>query len=289
MLRFGASGAYVYAEANEVLAATEALVLDEGECSVSYQQFSQVVRTFATKNLTISADARRLSIGRFMMPVTAYSPKPVALSERIVLPCGPVNRVTEPAYPAAIEWSWFTDQLLESLFTVYGRTSEREWAARMWQRLALAELTTCSNSCEYNAVLVRLAVLAMFYRAWVWHARYGSGGDPYDRYTMWFGELPFAQAALEEPEEVTYPGDLLAEWIERERDKVFTAVAAGYDPGTLEVEFALDLRHAAGIGDDFGEHVVLDGATADQQQFFEECGLSFREFDALGLIAERFK
>ena len=80
--------------------------------------------------------------------------------------------------------------------------------------------------------------------------------------------------------------DLLAKMIHDENDAVFEAVIASYGD-CIEMEFAQDLRHAAGMRDDFGAHVRFSddpNDIANQEKFFSEYGLSMREFDCASVV-----
>lgn len=66
--------ARVFVEANDVTAGVEALVIQEGACSVPRVKLVQILRTFHPKqNLIIEASANGLKIGGFTMPVIRFS------------------------------------------------------------------------------------------------------------------------------------------------------------------------------------------------------------------------
>src|SRR5688572_3487734 len=136
VLVIGASGASACAEANETFASVETLVLIEGECTVPRNKFEQVLSTFSDRNnLTLTGDENGLTIGRFTMPIVSYSSKPSHPSDRLLFSTEEFKRESEPTYPAEIEWSSFSADLLRKLFSVYGRASEVAFARRMWDRL----------------------------------------------------------------------------------------------------------------------------------------------------------
>ncbi|MBI2925549.1 MAG: hypothetical protein HYY24_07585 [Verrucomicrobia bacterium] len=172
----------------------------------------------------------------------------------------------------------------------------------MWSALERRALTAYSTAEEYNRVLVRLAVLARYFKLWDWQASYGGAGDPVEEYCEWFEALPLVRAALPQTEakdqehttETVHHGELLARMIWRENDAVFEAVIGSYGE-CAEIELAHDLRQAAGIGDDFGSHVTFPDefqsfapSVQAQEAFFNENGLSMREFDCLSIISNRF-
>ena len=73
-LRLFACAARVFVESNGVVAGTEGLVFEDGQCVVSRKLFGQILGTYkGKKHLTIEADARGLRIERFTMGVQAYS------------------------------------------------------------------------------------------------------------------------------------------------------------------------------------------------------------------------
>ena len=199
----------------------------------------------------------------------------------------------------ALGWEFFAPEILERLFVAGANKNGLYWAGRMWAVLGAGGLTTYSTAAEYNRVLVRLAVLARFSKCWVWKA-YDDGDDPALEYGDWFGVLPLVRSALppSEPKETEgQPSeaseaerDLLAGLLRAENDAVFEAVLAAC--GEREaMALALDLRHAAGMGDDFGAHVTFGGKGDDpaaQEAFFNEYGLSMREFDFVNIIHNRF-
>jgi hypothetical protein len=57
------------------VAGHEALVFEDGECSVPGRHFSLILKSFSRrKNLTIEVDENGLRIGSFRMSVSGYSP-----------------------------------------------------------------------------------------------------------------------------------------------------------------------------------------------------------------------
>jgi hypothetical protein len=196
-------------------------------------------------------------------------------------------------------WEFFAPEILESLFVVYTQGDELNWAERMWAALGAHGLTDYSTATEYNRVLIRLAVLARYFKCWVWKA-YDDCGDPYwEEYDDWFEVLPFVQSALppseakemasQAPEASRDTRDFLAEMIRGENDAVFEVVIASCGEHE-EIALALDLRHAAGVRDDFGAHVTFNEHANDiaaQEAFFNEYGLSMKEFDCLSIIGNR--
>ena len=74
--------ARVFVEANCVAAGIEALVLEDGACSVPRMKFLKVLRTFAPKqNLTLTADQNGLRIEGLVMKATCFSPTAAAPGE----------------------------------------------------------------------------------------------------------------------------------------------------------------------------------------------------------------
>ena len=223
-------------------------------------------------------------------------------------PIAPPEQQPAPAQPEAmgtttrtLGWEFFAPEILERLFVVYTHKHGLYWAGRMWAALATRGLTAYSTPAEYNRVLIRLAVLARYFKCWVWKA-YDDWGDPYwEDYDDWFEVLPLVRSALPQsepketagqPPEASDPArDLLAKLVRGENDAVFEAVIAACGEGG-EMALALDLRHAAGVGDDFGTHAKFDGDAnylAQQEAFFNEYGLSTREFDCVSsIIQNRF-
>jgi hypothetical protein len=79
MMRISACVARVFVEANGVTAGVEALVLEDGACSVPRMKFLKVLRTFAPKPaILVSVDEDGLRIENFLMKVTDFSPKATA-------------------------------------------------------------------------------------------------------------------------------------------------------------------------------------------------------------------
>lgn len=74
-LKLWACAARVFVSAGGSVAGHEALVFEDGECSVPGGHFSLVLKSFSRKkNLTIEADGNGLRIGNFSMSVRHYSP-----------------------------------------------------------------------------------------------------------------------------------------------------------------------------------------------------------------------
>jgi hypothetical protein len=73
-LRLYACAARVFVEANSSVAGSEALVLEDGGCTLPRTKFLVVLKTYlGRKNLTISVDHGGLRIGNFTLLVTDYS------------------------------------------------------------------------------------------------------------------------------------------------------------------------------------------------------------------------
>ena len=96
----------------------------------------------------------------------------------------------------ALKWEFFPPETLETLFVVYTHKLDLDWAERIWRVLEQAGLTQYSSATEFNCVVVRLAVLARFWKCWVWKADYGWTDDPFYEYEDWFESLPFIRAQL---------------------------------------------------------------------------------------------
>jgi hypothetical protein len=336
-VKLSACAARVFVEANGTTAGVEALVLEDGECVLPRIKFVQVLKTYrGRKNLTMEADVEGLRIGSFTLRVEGFRPHASPPARFQVFPVtdldvltpeqtvagvaenrsAPATRETEPppvappAQPVApplppgpnvakksLPWEFFAPETLERLFVVYTHKYELEWAERMWAVLGKRGLTGYSTAVQYNQVLARLAVLARYFKCWVWRA-YGDADDPYGEYDEWFEALPFVRSALprsaakestsESPEIAETTLDLLDGMIRAENDIVFETVMASY--GDWEgIELALDLRHAAGLTDEFDDHIRLSEPWPDQEAFFKKYGLSMREFDcAEVVIGNRF-
>jgi hypothetical protein len=221
-------------------------------------------------------------------------------AKRLPIPDAPPGLKPTPTLKHALAWEFFAPEILERLFMVYMHKNELPWAERMWAALATRGLTAYSTATEYNLVLVRLAVLARYFKCWVWQA-YGGCGDPEEEYEDWFEVLPFVRSALppskakegagkpQESSETTR--DLLHRMLRVENDAVFEAVIVSCGDGG-EIYLALDLRHAAGIGDNFLTHTSFcehEHDVADQEAHFNEYGLSMKESDCVSImIGNRF-
>ncbi|MBI4660028.1 MAG: hypothetical protein HY735_14405 [Verrucomicrobia bacterium] len=73
-LRLFACKARVFVECNQTVAGMEALVLEDGDCTLPRVQFLEILQTYRGKeHLTLEADARGLRIGSFSMSVSRYS------------------------------------------------------------------------------------------------------------------------------------------------------------------------------------------------------------------------
>jgi hypothetical protein len=71
-----AARVFVTSGGSGTVAGHQALVFEDGECSVPGRHFSRVLNTFNwMKNLTIEADEKGLRIGSFTMSVSGYSPR----------------------------------------------------------------------------------------------------------------------------------------------------------------------------------------------------------------------
>lgn len=333
-LRLSACAARVFVESNQTVAGTEALVLEEGGCTLPRVKFLRVLETYRSRqHLTVEADAHSLRIGGFSMPVASYSPQVQAPGDFQVFPVTDLNVLTpaqgptpqpgartapvadltigstgetcpaekiseEAPVPArALDWSFFTPETLECLLVLYTHGYELEWAERMWAALAECGLTRYAGAHEYNRVLVRLAVLARYFKCWVWRA-YDEIGNPYWEYEEWFEALPWIRSAFPSAQQEKFVDsettrdtrDLLAQLIKEENNAVFEAILRTYDEPE-ECQLALDLRHAAGAGDYFDSHVSFgDRANdlEDQVRFLNEHEMSMRELDALNMVFNRF-
>jgi len=336
-VKLSACAARVFVEANGTTGGVEVLLFADGECVLPRKKFVAILKTYrGRKNLTMEASAGGLRIDGFTMPVESFRPHATPPAKFQVFPVtdldvltpeqaassGPVSQAPEirsPPVPPVVhqaappsvaglekeavkrrlEWEFFAPEIIERLFVVYTHKLELEWAERMWDALTEQSLTEYATAADFNRVLVRLAVLARYFKCWVWKA-YDDWGDPYwEDYDDWFQALPFVRSALphfgqqgaegQQPSSKTEPDserDLLHHLMREENDRVFSAVMASYGD-CQEVELALDLRHAAGIADEFGAHVSFSehehGVTV-QEEFFNEYGLSLREFDCASVI-----
>ena len=184
-----------------------------------------------------------------------------------------------------LPFKFFDRTVIERVLDISMSEGDVSWAERMWQRLEAAGLTSYSSPEQLNAVVIRFAVLARFLKLWFAYAGYGANNDITEEYEGWCEVLPIDWAVL--PTTERGKTDILKEMLSEENDRVFEAIMRGYGEAP-EIAFALDLRHAAGIGDDFREHARLDETVEMQEQFFMENSLSFREFNALSLITNRF-
>ena len=73
-LRLFACKARVFVESNHTVAGMEALVLEDGDCTLPRAQFLEVLQTYrGKKHLTLEVDARSLRIGGFSMSVSRYA------------------------------------------------------------------------------------------------------------------------------------------------------------------------------------------------------------------------
>lgn len=100
VLRLTACSARVFAEANSTTAGMEALVLQDGTCSLDLKSFLSVLRTYEGKeNLIFEAGPNWIKFGTTIMNTTAYSPKAVAPGKFQVFPVTDtwLARISSPA------------------------------------------------------------------------------------------------------------------------------------------------------------------------------------------------
>lgn len=75
VLRLSACAARVFVEANETVAGIEALVLQDGACTLDRTMFTDLVKTYAGRtNLTIEANERFLQIANTRINIQNFSP-----------------------------------------------------------------------------------------------------------------------------------------------------------------------------------------------------------------------
>lgn len=69
-----ACSARVFVEANESIAGTEALVLEDGSCLVPHDMLLKLIRTYHPKKaVTMESDGQTLKFGSTTLPVSGYS------------------------------------------------------------------------------------------------------------------------------------------------------------------------------------------------------------------------
>jgi hypothetical protein len=74
-LRLYACAARVFVESNQTVAGMEALVLEEGGCTVPREVFLKLLKSYAPKpHLTIEADERTVHFGSTTLNSAGYSP-----------------------------------------------------------------------------------------------------------------------------------------------------------------------------------------------------------------------
>ncbi len=72
-LRLSACDGMVFVAANQVVCGVEALVLEDGSCSLPRVKFGKILATYAPKNvISIEADRAGLRIGGFSMRTRRY-------------------------------------------------------------------------------------------------------------------------------------------------------------------------------------------------------------------------
>jgi DNA-directed RNA polymerase subunit RPC12/RpoP len=85
--RLWACAGRVFVEANEVIAGTEALVLEDGSCSVPRVRFLKLVQSYSPKlNITIEANAETLRVETVTMPSADFSRVAIAPAQFHVFP-----------------------------------------------------------------------------------------------------------------------------------------------------------------------------------------------------------
>ena len=86
-ISLSACSARVFVIGPNTTAGYEALVFEDGECFVKAKTLLEVLRTYANKvNVTITVNLNGLSIERFTMPVSDYSPHATAPARFQVFP-----------------------------------------------------------------------------------------------------------------------------------------------------------------------------------------------------------
>lgn len=76
VLRLSACAARVFVESNETVAGIEALVFEDGICSLDRTSFTHIVKLYPNKlNLTIEANENFLQIANTRLNIQSYSPK----------------------------------------------------------------------------------------------------------------------------------------------------------------------------------------------------------------------
>lgn len=87
VLRLSACSARVFVQANGVTAGIEALVFEDGTCTLDRKLLTQFVRTYKPKNnLTIEANAKFIEFGGSRLNVLGYSAKATPPGEFQVFP-----------------------------------------------------------------------------------------------------------------------------------------------------------------------------------------------------------
>jgi len=73
-LRLSACAARVFVESNQTVAGTEALVLEDGSCTLPTKLFLELLKSYSPRpHLTIEADERKVRFGSTTLDATAYS------------------------------------------------------------------------------------------------------------------------------------------------------------------------------------------------------------------------
>ena len=74
-VRLSACAARVFVEANDSTGGVEALVFQDGTCTLPHAVFLKILKTYAPKpNITVEADERVIRFFSTTLPVSGYSP-----------------------------------------------------------------------------------------------------------------------------------------------------------------------------------------------------------------------
>lgn len=101
-LRLYACAARVFVEANQAVAGMEALVLEDGSCTLPIGLFLQLLKTYAPKpHITIEADYQKVRFGSTTLNCAGYSPKAAPAAQFHVFPVTDLKALF-PIQPAAV-------------------------------------------------------------------------------------------------------------------------------------------------------------------------------------------